>query len=160
MYDSSKPLKSPLGRRHTARIELISIIQTNYGKFCYGIYLYIILILENVAMTYLDYENYVKFLFLTLPSNPLKTVTVMHNCCLKRKNKKLWNFQVTYSRQTWPRGQGEAPLLCQFGLGMRVDTRTVRIHSTAAEKPASLFHVIFKGMSKKIPWPFQSVYGD
>lgn len=34
---------------------------------------------------------------------------------------------------------------------MREYTPTVRIHSTAAEKPASQLHVIFKGMSKKSP---------
>ena len=34
---------------------------------------------------------------------------------------------------------------------MREHTRTVGIHSTAAEMPASLLHVIFKGMSKKAP---------
>lgn len=34
---------------------------------------------------------------------------------------------------------------------MREHTRTVGTHSTAAEMPASLLHVIFKGMSKKAP---------
>jgi len=43
---------------------------------------------------------------------------------------------------------------------MREFTRTVRIHSTAAEKPARLLHAILKGKSKKSFRPFQSLYGD
>lgn len=51
-------------------------------------------------MMYSNCGNYVKLSFLTLPSIPLKFMTVIHNCCLKRKDMKLWILQVTYSRHT------------------------------------------------------------
>lgn len=40
-------------------------------------------------MRYSNCINYAKLFFLTLPSYTLKIMTMMHNCCLKKKDKKL-----------------------------------------------------------------------
>lgn len=81
----AQTLKRSLSSRHLARIQLISVIQANYGKFCHELYLHIILYSWNLEMMYSNYGNYVKLSFLTLPSIPLKIMAVIHNCCLKRK---------------------------------------------------------------------------
>lgn len=111
-------------------------------------------------ITYLNCRNYVKFFFLFLPSNHLKSMTGSHNYYLKRKKTRNFEFNL-HIPGTHDQGVRDKPLFsCQFRIGMRVYTRTVKITQLAAEKSASLRHAILKGTSTKSSRPFQSLYGD